>query len=716
MSTTHPVPQGLPPPELAERFQSVLNGKLAMALHSNKDTADLSILEIAGIALALRARQSVDTLGELAYEPHQFLPLRVAEKLASKMDLPPTMVFDLILAYPTYLSSVHHIVDLCISRQKTLPETFGKNIIGILIRTLSAENRKVALPTKQAPPKEDAASRGRQPISRAVYTLLLVARAHHDFANVILDDSANLQVIATTYSHIEANRALSDVSKIHVKSTILLLLHTVLSTLQQTEREWKLVNMQEQERDVKGRTLRDADMVDDYLFFFVDALAAECANGKSGATGQRSTIGEVEVDILRSLATGDVNPTEMGHDNEERIESIKALFPTIPSYLLIQALSDPQFNQPISSDGSDPGVQALTNAILDNSLPKDLDKLIRAARQATGVEDAVVESVPPPPTAAPTTSRSTPATRSAAPTPPVQQAAKKPYKRDNIWNDMPMDFGKLRVENEANEASLQAALDNIPSQLRDSIIRLSEQQAEEEEAERRAELEERGARRSRAEAARISAGQGTAGRKTVPKTRVVAFEEELDDDEDALDERVRMRGLNGDSEGSDDGEAVTNHLDDGSGSEVVDLDEEPDESWIELLYIQDRAAFNRDSATRKSQKRAEMKRVTGWPDDKLEDWASLLDRNPRREQILSKHAYSRGIPNGPSSNANHSAPDHARGGRGGGRGGRGGNGEGGGRGGSRGAGRGQSKSSRGHQNATRTRGHDKKMQKAAGWT
>lgn len=37
---------------------------------------------------------------------------------------------------------------------------------------------------------------------------------------------------------------------------------------------------------------------------------------------------------------------------------------------------------------------------------------------------------------------------------------------------------------------------------------------------------------------------------------MVAFEEELDDDEDAARERVAMRGVRGDSEGSDDGEEV----------------------------------------------------------------------------------------------------------------------------------------------------------------
>ncbi|KAJ9117344.1 hypothetical protein QFC24_006438 [Naganishia onofrii] len=221
MSTTHPVPQGLPPPELAERFQSILNGKLATALHSSENTVDPSILECVGIALALRARKSVDSLGELVYDPQQFLPLRVAEKLASRMDLPPTMVLDLILAYPTYLFSVHHIVDLCICRQKDLTTSFGKNIIGILIRTLSAENRKVAPPTKQAPQKEDAATRGRQPITRTVYTLLLIARAHNDLASIMMKTTTNLQVITATYqvitatySHIEANGALSDVSKI----------------------------------------------------------------------------------------------------------------------------------------------------------------------------------------------------------------------------------------------------------------------------------------------------------------------------------------------------------------------------------------------------------------------------------------------------------------------------------------------------------------------
>lgn len=86
----------------------------------------------------------------------------------------------------------------------------------------------------------------------------------------------------------------------------------------------------------------------------------------------------------------------------------------------------------------------------------------------------------------------------------------------------------------------------------------------------------------------------------------------------------------------------------------------------------------------------------------------------RKEQILGRHAYTRMQNDFPSSNNNREdAPNRGRGGRGGGnRGGR----EGGGSGNGGARGRGQNKSSRGHANAARTRGHDKKMQKAAGWT
>lgn len=94
--------------------------------------------------------------------------------------------------------------------------------------------------------------------------------------------------------------------------------------------------------------------------------------------------------------------------------------------------------------------------------------------------------------------------------------------------------------------------------MRDQILRLEEQQHDEEEAERLAEREERDARRLRAEAARLAVeGGGKAARGVLQKPKTIAFEEELEEDDEAQTrDRIAMRGVTGDSEGSDDGEAV----------------------------------------------------------------------------------------------------------------------------------------------------------------
>jgi hypothetical protein len=126
---------------------------------------------------------------------------------------------------------------------------------------------------------------------------------------------------------------------------------------------------------------------------------------------------------------------------QARIAPIKALFPTVPSYLLVSALQHPQFNLPIAKDGSDPGVEALTNAILDNKLPSNLDKLRRV------VQGDDIETPSPPDIQQETTA----ATLEASAPSGGQQPAKLP-KRQNIWDEMPMDFQKLKVENERKEA------------------------------------------------------------------------------------------------------------------------------------------------------------------------------------------------------------------------------------------------------------------------
>ena len=92
--------------------------------------------------------------------------------------------------------------------------------------------------------------------------------------------------------------------------------------------------------------------------------------------------------------------------------------------------------------------------------------------------------------------------------------------------------------------------------MREQILRLEEQQHDEEEAAAMAAQLERDEHRLRAEAARLAAEGPKASREVLRGPKMVAFEEELEDDDDAARQRVAMRGVRGDSEGSDDGEEV----------------------------------------------------------------------------------------------------------------------------------------------------------------
>jgi hypothetical protein len=121
-------------------------------------------------------------------------------------------------------------------------------------------------------------------------------------------------------------------------------------------------------------------------------------------------------------------------------------------------------------------------------------------------------------------------------------------------------------------SNLDVLTSGIDEQTRASILRLSEQQRDEEEAAREAEREEAKARRAR------SAGQAGSSKTKQPKVRTVAFEEELegedlfDDETDARENLVKLNMREGE-EGSSDGESYVNSEEDvscRSTSSVVD--------------------------------------------------------------------------------------------------------------------------------------------------
>ncbi|KAF8825887.1 hypothetical protein HHX47_DHR6000575 [Lentinula edodes] len=192
----------------------------------------------------------------------------------------------------------------------------------------------------------------------------------------------------------------------------------------------------------------------------------------------------------------------------------------------------------------------------------------------------------------------------------------------------------------------------------------------------------------------------------------------VDTDDDPLAPTVANKiKIVGDGEDSDSS--------DSEGSHNYDSDQPAKlspETILELAYIENAKLFDRDSATRGSKARKDLKEKTGWDDEQIEGWRIMLDRDPRKkERILKKHEWSGNKPLSPIEQPEASSSGDGRG-RGGGR-GRGDNPL------ARGRGRGRGGRGRGgggtdnayerawkekNKNRARKSGHDKKMARSGG--
>ncbi|KAF9519421.1 hypothetical protein BS47DRAFT_1337199 [Hydnum rufescens UP504] len=238
--------------------------------------------------------------------------------------------------------------------------------------------------------------------------------------------------------------------------------------------------------------------------------------------------------------------------------------------------------------------------------------------------------------------------------------------RKNAFDDDPLDFSKVKIGKNRHENVDTVLWDKtLALNMKEDILRRVREQAEEEEEEAR---QARGVFSS-----------------------TVAFEDELSGGE--LEGTPRLKVVQ-EGEGS-----VTKKL--------MGLD-----GILELAYINDPKLFDRDSGTRRSNARQNLKAETGLGDEQIEGWRIMLERNPKKDYILSKHEFSGNAPLPSGELTEESGRNHLQSSRG-----RGshGHGDSGGtsRGGVHNAARDRARKDKaGNQN--RKRGHDKKMARGGG--
>lgn len=278
--------------------------------------------------------------------------------------------------------------------------------------------------------------------------------------------------------------------------------------------------------------------------------------------------------------------------------NLSSLFPYIPSHLLSAALDHPTYA------GSP---QPLVEAILGGgfNLPAELRELSALVIAHTTGDAAASGS----------------GSGSGAGSPQKKQAPTRGG-RSNIWDNDGLDMARLRIKDHSDEAISSVAGTEIPNHLRDSILRLVENQAIEAEEQARA----------------LAEAHGT--------TRQLDMDGEQDEEDGR---RVRVAG-EGDDSGAEDAE--------GDEDKVVDVRSIPlflvvaalrpmtdnrvqktirpareatyDPNLqikLELAYLTNPAIFDRDAATKRSEGRLKLKDATGMDDAQLEGWRVMLERN-----------------------------------------------------------------------------------------
>ncbi len=164
----------------------------------------------------------------------------------------------------------------------------------------------------------------------------------------------------------------------------------------------------------------------------------------------------------------------------QRLAPLLPLFPDLSPSLLLSALDHPAFAPSSSTTTFESAAAPLIDAIFSggDALPEDLTDL-RAA----------IRAMPREPTAQQGPSSSS-SSSSAQPSVAREQPLQLKYERRNIFDDDELDFSRLRLGKDP--LNLPQVGESIPDHLRESILRLVENQKIEAEAEARAIAEARG--------------------------------------------------------------------------------------------------------------------------------------------------------------------------------------------------------------------------------
>ncbi len=498
------IPPGVPCSSQITNLKSILYPHFHQFLSTSPSSSPSNqpqILQFLYIILPIIASESFLHLGKRTVRRDEDLVvLRALLRLSELkgVELGSKIVLDAIIAFHHSQRTIEVILDNLSKAGSKFLKDLEKDVVAPTISALS----KLSSPTSSSARIKPTHDESLANISRTIYLLLILSRSHPSLSKSILNTPSILTILDNSYNHLSLSTRQSHPSPttllVQTKSHILLLLHTLLSSLPQSEREWKLGNLDsdppefggEDGSKVERRILVNTSMITDYEVFFSETSGER--NGPMTGTRKgkgRMIVEEDVMDILRSLSGSSLSNSAIGSAsgmgiNRDRVErggppntnqiqstsktvpapsaptsqelssisSIHAIFPNLPSHLLLQALRHPRFSSSSSGSGSGSGEEGLINALLEGELPvelSDLGKVLRGEEldvgigvEATGAQGGKILCG---------------ANRDGGDNDhgdvgggsgghgAADGKKKQVFKRDNIWDQAPMDFSKLRV-------------------------------------------------------------------------------------------------------------------------------------------------------------------------------------------------------------------------------------------------------------------------------
>jgi hypothetical protein len=278
MASTIKPPYSPIPSHLQHRFKTAVSSVLEQHLAS--DTINQHTISTLGIYLSHRAAAALHASQGGEEDETDRWCLSLLLRVSQEEEIPLQLIVDGIISYPLRSNALKKVIVAQLDKAPSLIDDLNNQILLPLLSSLGdTSTNPLTIPS-------------------ICYILLAHSRAHPSLTEALVKSTITIPSLRTSYNRLSSS-ALPTNQIIQTKSHILLLLNTILLSLPQTEREWKLVSLSDDDvtpSNKGNKPLVDQELGEDYVLFFgggIGKVGEETMHVLKSINGTGHHVGEV---------------------------------------------------------------------------------------------------------------------------------------------------------------------------------------------------------------------------------------------------------------------------------------------------------------------------------------------------------------------------------------------------------------------------------------